>query len=60
MPDETSLETLTFTERDGRTTISSVSVFSSKEGRDAMVASGMETGAAETWDRLAELLQELR
>jgi hypothetical protein len=30
----------------------------SKEIRDAVVASGMEHGAAETYDRLAALLEE--
>jgi hypothetical protein len=31
----------------------------SREVRDAIVASGMEHGAAETYDRLAELLETL-
>lgn len=53
---EGGLETYTFTERDGRTTLTSVGHFESVESRDAAIASGMEKGAAETWDRLAELL----
>jgi hypothetical protein len=32
------------------------SVFSSKEERDALIETGMETGARETYERLAELL----
>jgi uncharacterized protein YndB with AHSA1/START domain len=35
------------------------SVFQSVEDRDGMVQSGMEKGASETMDRLAELLAEL-
>jgi hypothetical protein len=30
------------------------------EDRDGMLSSGMEQGAAETWDRLAELLETIR
>jgi hypothetical protein len=31
-------------------------LYESREVRDAVIASGMEHGAAETYDRLAELL----
>ena len=55
-----SVETATFTERDGRTLLTVRSVFSTKEDRDGMVQSGMEKGLAETHDRFAELLVELR
>ena len=55
-----SVETATFTEREGRTVLTVRSVFSSKEDRDGMVQSGMEKGLAETHDRFAELLAELR
>jgi uncharacterized protein YndB with AHSA1/START domain len=51
--------TTTFEEADGRTTLTSTSVFTSVEDRDAMISSGMEPGAAESYDRLAELLQTL-
>lgn len=37
----------------------SVSVFQSVEDRDGMVQSGMEEGASEGYDRLAELIQSL-
>jgi uncharacterized protein YndB with AHSA1/START domain len=36
------------------------SVFQSVEDRDAMLGAGMEEGAAETQDRLAELLEKLQ
>jgi uncharacterized protein YndB with AHSA1/START domain len=59
MPGHVSVETLTLTEESGRTTLNVVSVFDSKEDRDGMLNSGMESGASETWDRLAEYVQTL-
>ena len=53
-------ETATFTERDGRTLLTNRTVFASKEDRDGMIQSGMEKGLAETHDRFAELLVELK
>ena len=44
---------------DGRTLLTTVSVFSSKEDRDGMVASGMEGGLRETYDRFDEVLASL-
>jgi uncharacterized protein YndB with AHSA1/START domain len=60
MPGPPGLETHTFTEAGGKTTLTSVARFDSVESRDGALASGMEKGAAETWDRLAELLATLR
>ena len=60
MPGSISLDTMTLTEEDGKTTITSTSVFDSVEQRDGMLESGMETGAAETYDRLAELLEKMQ
>jgi uncharacterized protein YndB with AHSA1/START domain len=40
----------------GKTRVSTLSTFDSKEDRDGMMASGMESGANESWDQLAELL----
>ena len=52
-----SVDTLTLDDLgDGRTKLTAHSLFDSVEDRDGMLQSGMETGAAETWDRLAELL----
>ena len=53
------VETHTFDERDGRTTLTTVSRFGSLADRDGMAASGMEEGARESLDRLAELLATL-
>lgn len=53
-----STETLTFSERDGTTTIVARSVFESRQQRDDVAASGMTKGAAETWDRLAAVVEE--
>ena len=51
--------TVVLTEHDGRTTLTATVLYESQEGRDAVVASGMEHGAAETYDRLADLLPSL-
>lgn len=49
--DEVTLEDL-----GGRTRLIALSTFASREDRDGMLQSGMEAGANESWDRLAELL----
>jgi uncharacterized protein YndB with AHSA1/START domain len=59
MPGHVSVETLTLVERDGKTTLTTRSVFESRGDRDGMLQSGMEAGASETWDRLAEYLGAL-
>jgi uncharacterized protein (TIGR03086 family) len=51
-----SLVTTVLTERDGKTTLTATVRYDSREVRDAVVASGMEHGAAESYDKLAELL----
>lgn len=48
--------TSVFTERDGQTTLVATILYPSKEVRDAVIKSGMEHGAAESYDRLAEIL----
>jgi uncharacterized protein YndB with AHSA1/START domain len=55
-----SVETATYTEQDGKTTISVVAQYQSIEHRDGVIASGMESGARETYERLAEYIQELK
>jgi uncharacterized protein YndB with AHSA1/START domain len=60
MPGHVSVETLTLEEHDGKTTVTGTSVFDSVEDRDGMLESGMESGAAETYDRLDEYLELLR
>ncbi|MCX6020663.1 MAG: SRPBCC family protein [Chloroflexi bacterium] len=58
-PDNPGLITTIFEEQDGRTTLTSTALYESVEVRDMVVQSGMESGAAETYDRLAELLATL-
>jgi uncharacterized protein YndB with AHSA1/START domain len=60
MPGHVAVETVTFEDLDGRTKVTSVSLFPSVEDRDGMLESGAEQGAVETWDRLAELLERLQ
>jgi len=56
-PGHAALETLVLADLGGgRTRMSQTSVFQSLEDRDAVIASGMESGAKETWERFAELL----
>lgn len=47
---------LTFAEVDGRTRLSGHEVYPSVEARDAAVASGMESGVVEGYERLDEIL----
>jgi uncharacterized protein YndB with AHSA1/START domain len=57
MPDGVSLDTMTFTDLDGgRCRVTSVSVVDSLEGRDAILASGMEVGVYEGYAKLDKLL----
>jgi uncharacterized protein YndB with AHSA1/START domain len=60
LPGHISVETMTLTERDGRTLLTVRDQFASKEDLDGMVNSGMESGARETYERLDELLAELK
>jgi len=59
-PGHVSVETLTLEEQDGKTTLTATSVWDSVEDRDGMLQSGMEEGAAETYDRLDEYLEVLK
>ena len=59
LPGHISVETMTLTEREGRTLLTVHDVFSSKEDLDGMLQSGMESGMAESYDRLDELITEL-
>src|SRR5438128_7328723 len=58
MPGHVVVDTATFEERGWKTQVTVTSRFESVEDRDGMLKSGMEDGAAETWDRLAELLRK--
>jgi uncharacterized protein YndB with AHSA1/START domain len=52
--------TLLFTEHRDKTTITIQVLFPSKEARDAAVASGMEQGVAAGYERLDEILAEMK
>ena len=59
-PDGVALEKLVLEDLgDGRTRLTATSLVDSFEGRDAFVASGMETGVVEGYERLDEVLAEL-
>jgi activator of Hsp90 ATPase-like protein len=53
---EEAMITTTWVERDGVTTMTVVMRFSSQAVRDMVVATGMESGAAESYDNLAALV----
>lgn len=55
-PGHVSLERVEFEDLGGRTRIVNHTVFQSLEDRDGMVASGMERGVREGYERLEELL----
>ncbi|BAC89377.1 SRPBCC family protein [Gloeobacter violaceus] len=50
------LVTSVLTEQNGRTTLTSTVLYETREARDAVLASPMESGLAESYDRLDELL----
>jgi uncharacterized protein YndB with AHSA1/START domain len=59
LPGHISVDTVGFEERDGKTTVTTTSEFSSVEDRDGMLSSGMESGLRESWERLDAYLEEL-
>ncbi len=58
MPGHVALESATFREIDGKTEMTAKVVYQSIEDRDGIVASGMEEGVRETYDRLADLVEK--
>lgn len=60
LPGHICVTTHEFTEHDGVTTLRTTTVFDSVEDRDGMIASGMEIGANESLNRLAEYLAAQR
>ncbi|TMQ34974.1 MAG: ATPase [Planctomycetota bacterium] len=50
--------TALFVEQGGKTTLTATVLYPSREVRDAVIKSGMEHGAAESYDKLAELLAQ--
>jgi uncharacterized protein YndB with AHSA1/START domain len=51
-----SVVTAEMTEHEGKTTLTVTVLYPSREVRDAVLQSGMEHGAAESYDKLSELL----
>jgi uncharacterized protein YndB with AHSA1/START domain len=60
MPDAEALDTVTFTEADGRTALAILVQHRSKEHRDAHINSGMEGGMQESMDLLEQVAVSLR
>jgi uncharacterized protein YndB with AHSA1/START domain len=60
MPDAEALDTATFEEHDGRTTLTLLVEHQTKEHRDAHIASGMEDGLQDALDLLEQVAQSLR
>jgi uncharacterized protein YndB with AHSA1/START domain len=56
-PDATAVNIVTFDEDDGVTTMSILVQMPSQEARDAMLASGMESGMQVSYDRLEDLVR---
>lgn len=60
VPGVPALEWATLEEQDGKTHYTAVSLAPSVEARDAVVASGMEGGARELYDRLERLVESMK
>jgi uncharacterized protein YndB with AHSA1/START domain len=60
MPDAEAVNTATFTETDGRTTLTILVQHASKEHRDAHIESGMEAGLQDALDLLEQVAISLR
>jgi len=59
-PDVESVVTQLLTEEGGKTLLTVTAVYPSREVRDSVVATGMARGAAISYDRLEDLVQELQ
>ena len=58
-PDSPSIVTAVFTEENGKTRLTATSEYPSREVRDMVLSTGMEKGAAISYDRLDEVSMEL-
>lgn len=54
------IETLRLEDLGSQTRVTTISRFDSNEARDGMLATGMEKGASESYERLGELLESLK
>ena len=57
--DGDALDTTVLVERDGKTTLTTTARYASRQVRDAVLKSPMESGVAKSYDNLAELLPTL-
>ncbi|HET7790723.1 MAG TPA: SRPBCC family protein [Gemmatimonadales bacterium] len=57
-PGQVVLNTAVFEDQGGRTRLTTTSLFRNRADRDGMISAGMERGATESMDRLAELLAQ--
>jgi uncharacterized protein YndB with AHSA1/START domain len=53
------INTLTLTEKDGKTTLTNTILYPSKDARDAALKTGMKDGATESFERLDALLRTM-
>ena len=60
MPEGYAVDTVTFTEKDGRTTLTMLVQHTCQEHRDAHINSGMEAGMQEAMDKLEQVAISLR
>lgn len=56
MPGHIIVQTMTLAEQDGKTTLTTHELYQSQEDRDGMLATGMESGMNESYERLEELV----
>ena len=59
-PDAESVVTSLLTEENGKTRLTAICIYPSKEVRDIVIGTGMEKGAAASYDRLEDLAAELQ
>ena len=53
------LDTVTFVERGGKTTVTQTILYVSRQTRDGVLKSPMERGVAQSYDKLAEILSSM-
>jgi uncharacterized protein YndB with AHSA1/START domain len=53
------VDTTTFVEKGGKTTVTTTVLYASKEARDGVLKSPMESGVAKSYDKLAEVLASM-
>lgn len=53
------INTVTLTEKDGKTTLTMTILYPSKEARDAALKTGMKEGMAQSYERLADYLHSM-